>query len=403
MKLLNKNKFIILFGVYLFTTIVSFSIFAAKNKTTIADISGNQEQIQNSEDINDIKTEQHSLLDIDPNAPKDQPCPLNGKMFTQVEKEAWSKRRPLAVMIENSPDARPQSGLSQADIVFEAVVEGGVTRFMPIFYCAAQADEIVVAPVRSARTYFVNLASGFNRPLYTHVGGANVPGETNALGQIRQYGWQLATDVDAMSVGYPTFRRNANRIPGKKLATEHTMVSSTELLWKVGEKRGWTNITPSTSKAKETQWLDGYDQWKFEDEAPEKGNISHIKYGFWSGYDNQYGVEWNYESSTNTYKRVLAGQSHIDLNNDEQIAANNVVVMFARERGPLNEEKHMIYDVVGKNKALIFKDGQAIEGKWSKKSRISELVFTNNKGKEIEFARGSFWISVISDDNEVTY
>lgn len=402
MKSLIKNKFIVSFGVYIFTTIVSFSIFAAQNKPNITNNPDNQEQNNNENDVEEIKVEKHSLLDIDPNAPKDQPCPLNGKMFTQIEKEAWSKRRPIAVMVENSPDARPQSGLSRADIVFEAVSEGGVTRFMPIFYCSAQADEIEVAPVRSARTYFVNLASGFNRPLYAHVGGANVAGETNALGQIRDYGWQLANDVDAMSVGYPTFKRNANRIPGKKLATEHTMVSSTELIWKVGEKRGWTNLTPNL-KGEATDWLSEFDQWKFAEEVEEKGEVAHIKYGFWTGYDDQYGVEWNYDSTTNSYKRVLAGEPHFDLINNEQIAVNNVIVMFARERGPLNEEKHMMYDVIGTNDALIFKNGQAIEGKWTKKVRISELVFTDAKGKEIEFARGPVWISVVSDDNEVAY
>ncbi len=398
-----KNKFFILFGTYLFAVVVSYTIFMAKSKTQIQQ-SNNDADIPIIED--EIKIEKHGLININPNTPKDQPCPLNGKMFTLAEKEAWSKKRPIAVMIENSPDARPQSGLSRADIVFEAIAESGVTRFMSIFYCAAQADDITVAPVRSARTYFINLASGFNRPLYAHVGGANISGETNALGQIRDYGWQLTTDIDNMSVGYPTFNRNANRIAGKKVATEHTMVSSTELLWKVGSKRGWTNITPATKNKKnsiDTEWSEAYTTWNFQDEIAPQGEVINIEYAFWSGYEAEYGVKWEYDKANNHYKRFLASQPHTDLNNNEQIAVNNVIVMFAKERGPLNEEKHMMYEVIGKNKALIFYNGQVVEAKWEKKTRESQITFTDTKGKEIQFVRGPLWISVVSDRNKVTY
>ena len=117
---------------------------------------------------------------------------------------------------------------------FEAVAEGGVTRFMGLFYCAVQAQDTTLAPVRSARTYFVDWASGFNRPLYVHVGGANHQGQQNALGQIADYGWALENDLNQFSIGYPTFVRNAARLD-KEVATEHTMETTTEKLWAVGE------------------------------------------------------------------------------------------------------------------------------------------------------------------------
>ena len=68
-------------------------------------------------------------LNIDPSAPRTSECPINGVMYTTAEQKVWETRRPLFVMIENSVDARPQSGLGSADIVYEAVAEGGVTRF----------------------------------------------------------------------------------------------------------------------------------------------------------------------------------------------------------------------------------------------------------------------------------
>ena len=167
--------------------------------------------------VNDNETLLGALLDIDPNEAKDQACPLNGQYYTLTEKNAWSSRRPLFVMIENTPDARPQSGLSKADVVFEAVAEGGVTRFGALYYCAAQYQDVTLAPVRSARSYFVDWASGFNLPMYVHVGGANLDGPADALAQIGTYGWRGENDIDQFSVGYPTFVRNYNRIPGREL------------------------------------------------------------------------------------------------------------------------------------------------------------------------------------------
>ncbi len=346
-----------------------------------------------------------SLLTINPGEPKDQVCPLNGKMYTATEKAAWEKKRPLAVMIENTPDARPQSGLSSADLVFEAVAEGGVTRFMAFFYCGVQAYDTTLAPIRSARTYYVNLASGFNRPLYVHVGGANIDGPTNALGQLREYGWTQQNDMDQFSIGYPTFVRDYNRIAGKEIATEHTMVTTTEKLWAVATKRGWTNLSPSL-KGKGgkvipgTDWKEGYTGWTFEDGSA-KGQAQTISYDFWSGYSD-YAVEWTYDPNTNTYLRKHGGEVHTDLNNDKQIAANNVIVMLTTEKGPLNEKKHMMYEVIGTGDALIFKNGEVIKATWSKKDRESELQFTE-KGKPVVLDRGLTWVSVVGKTTEVKY
>ena len=76
-------------------------------------------------------------LNIDPSAPRTSECPINGAMFTSAEQKVWESRRPLFVMIENMPEARPQSGLNSADIIYEAVAEGGVSRFGAVYYCGA--------------------------------------------------------------------------------------------------------------------------------------------------------------------------------------------------------------------------------------------------------------------------
>jgi hypothetical protein len=347
-----------------------------------------------------------SLIQVDASMPRTEICPLNGAKYTAPEREAWATRRPLAVMIENSQEARPQSGLSKADVVFEAVAEGGITRFMALYYCDAQKVDVLLAPIRSARVYYIALASGFNRPMYVHVGGANAEStpETNALAQLGTFGWNSQNDINQFSVGYPTFIRDYNRIPGVEVATEHTMTTTTEKLWTVAAKRGWTNMSPDTVVNKKTvpgaDWQTGYDGWSFADGASQATSQT-VSYDFWSM--SGFSVAWNYDAASNSYTRSNGGQAQNDLNTGKPLAFTNVVVLLVNERGPLNEEKHMLYDVVGKGNGYLFANGVAKEIKWSKASREAELEFNDATGKAVELARGKIWVSIVPDDNKISY
>jgi hypothetical protein len=391
---MSKKTLIIALVLYVLSATVSFTfLYARSPKTSSVSSDGTT---QSTEDDN---TALSSLLQINPDEARDQACPLNGKMFTKTEMEAWEKRRPLAVMIENSPDARPQSGLSHADIVFEAVAEGGVTRFMALFYCGAQAQDTLLAPIRSARTYFIDYASGFNRPMYTHVGGANLAGPADALGQIKEYGWQLENDINGLfTVAYPYFVRNENRL-GHAVDTEHTVETTTEFLWQIAAKREWTNMSPEMKVGRTVvpakDWKDGYASWTFESEKGKTGSTNTISYDFWSGY-SEYAVQWTYDAATDSYKRVMAGQPHVDHNNDKQIMASNIALVLTTEKGPIDEHKHMLYGTTGTGDALLFMHGDVVKGRWTKKDRESELRFTDAKGKDIPMARGLTWISILN-------
>ncbi len=392
---MSKKILLVALVLYVLSATATFTLLYARGGSSSQ--SGTQETASTETGAPD-STALGSLLKIDPSEPKNQACPLNGMLYTETEKKAWEEHRPIAVMIENTPDARPQSGITSADVVFEAVAEGGVTRFMALFYCAAQKDDVLVAPVRSARTYFVDWASGFNRPLYVHVGGANLPGPANALGQLDDYGWRLNNDIDAMSESYPTFVRNYNRIEGKDIATEHTMESSTERLWKIGTKRKWTNLSPEKKIGKTvvpaTDWLTGYTPWTFTTEKGSVGSVTKFGYEFWSGYKD-YAVEWQYDAATNSYKRFLAGEAHTDLNNGRQVTASTVVVLLTTEKGPIDEKKHMLYTTTGTGDALIYMNGDEVKARWTKKTRESALQFVDSKGKDITLNAGQIWISVV--------
>ncbi len=400
---MSKQNLFMILVVYLLSTVGSFAAFSMLAKQSVASQVATEEQKQQEAAE---QTALGTLLTINPSEARDQACPLNGKFYTATEKAAWEKKRPLFVMVENHTDARPQSGLGKADIVFETVAEGGITRFGAMFYCGVQADDTTIAPIRSARTYFVDWASGFNRPMYVHVGGANVPGPSDALGQIGDYGWNGTTDLNQFSVGYPTFVRDYNRIPGKEIATEHTMVTSSEKLWAVATKRGWTNMSPEKKVGKKVvaaaDWKEGYKGWTFADEPVTDGSNTTISYDFWSGY-NDFSVSWQYDSAKKVYMRSMAGEKHLDSNSNEQIAASTVVALMTTEKGPINEKKHMLYGTTGKGEAMVFMNGTVTKATWSKKDRESELIFSDAKGKPLALSRGLIWISVLGIGTEVKY
>lgn len=348
-------------------------------------------------------------LVIDPGEAKDQQCPINGKLFTKTERAAWEKRRPLFVMIENHTDSRPQSGLTAADVVYEAVAEGGITRFGVVFYCGAIAKDTKLGPVRSARTYFLDWASEYNYPLYAHVGGGNCSRDEGtkqctsdpramAIEQIEKYGWggSKGNDLNQFSIGYPTFWRNYERL-GRTVATEHTMETTTEKLWAVGEKRGWT---AEGNEGKE--WSEKFVPWTFTGPSASLGQVNNISFEFWEGYQD-FAVRWEYNPQTNLYGRIMGGEPHKDLETGEQITAGAVVVQFVKEEGPVDIHKHMIYGTSGKGEALVFQNGQAIRAKWQKADRTSRTKFKDEKGKEISFVGGQMWIEVVPAGNTVEY
>lgn len=385
----NKSKLILIIGgvlVYLASAGLSYGAFR---------FLGGGDRLLSPVDITP-----GSGFKIDPNAPKTEACPLTGVLFSKAERQIWEQRRPLTVMVENHEESRPQSGLSKADVVYEAVAEGGITRFLAVFYCGAVAEEVTIGPVRSARTYFMDFASEYgDYPLYAHVGGANIPGPANALGQIGDYGWLAkGNDLNQFSLGFPVFWRDYERI-GHPVATEHTMYSTSEKLWEVAQKRGLTNVDDEGNK-----WDATFSQWQFKEEAKldERGEVARVEFSFWEN-NPEYAVRWEYQKDNNNYLRFNNGQSLKDLNNDSQLQAKTVIIQLMKEKGPIDEVKHILYTTLGSGQALIFQDGQVIEGTWIKAKRQSRTKFTDSSGKEISLNRGPIWIEIVPVGGEVKY
>ncbi|MEK7559342.1 MAG: DUF3048 domain-containing protein [Patescibacteria group bacterium] len=336
------------------------------------------------------KVEDNGKLSFDQNLPKTQPCPLNGAKYSKQQEQWWQKHRPLGVMIENHAESRPQSGLSSADVVYEAVAEGGITRFLAVFYCQ---DAGQIAPVRSARTYFIDFLSEYgNSPLYAHVGGANQSGPANAIGQLADYGWRLYNDLDQFSnIPFPIFRRDEDRLD-RPVATEHTMSSTTLQLWDYAAKNRKLGYEDEDG----VSWDEEFVEYSFKDEES-KGVKKTIHVEFWRA-DNNYFVDWAYDPATNAYARNNGGKPQLDKNNNKQLVAKNLVILFMQEsraNDGYENNVHLLYKTKGTGKAAIFMDGEDIAGTWKKDSRTGRTIVRDSSGKEIEFNRGLIWFHIV--------
>lgn len=327
------------------------------------------------------------------NRPGDATCPLNGAQWSKDDMKEWEGRRPLGVMIENHTESRPQSGLSKADVVYEAVAEGGITRFMGVYLCQ---DVARVGPVRSARTYFLDWISEYDG-LYAHVGGAGTPGPADALGQIERYGIKA---LNQFNLGFPTFERDQKRI-NQGIAIEHTMYSSTDKLWDAAVKKFGLAAEDKSTKRR---WDESFTPWKFQEDAAleRRGASSSAQVPFWDKGSGDYRVEWTYDKQNNVYQRATGGIDAVDELSDEQIVVKNVVIQFMKEQNANDGypgNVHLLYGTTGTGEAIILQNGQVIQGTWAKADRLARTKYTDKQGKEIQFIRGLIWIQTVPTYN----
>lgn len=301
--------------------------------------------------------------------PSKLPHLLNGEM---VDPEI-ANRHTVAVMIENSPAARPQTGLTDADLVYEAVTEGGITRFMGVY---SQKFPDKAGPVRSARSYFIDYLSEFDS-FYAHAGGS-----PTALARIGQYGIK----------DYPHSNDAYAREPRAGVASEHTLFVNVAKIFQFGvEKKGW----PATND---------FSPWKFKDplETPLTA-ATKFTLNFSSG---QFQVVWTFDPETKKYKRAMGGLDHKDRITGEQITARTVITMnVTHSANPpyagTGKESEWNMTTIGSGSANIFQDGTRIECTWKKPARTERTRFYDADNKEIEINRGKIWIEIIPQEGSV--
>lgn len=302
--------------------------------------------------------------------------PLTGEFSTKKEAKDWVDIRPLAVMVNNHVDARPQSGLIYADLVYEIVAEGGITRLLP-FYKSEIPEKI--GPVRSAREYFLVLVKELGDAMLMHIGWS-----PQALAAIESW------PVRSLGRGGGQFWRDNPR----GVATEHTAYADGKDLLETGINLGWEGTRE-------------YKVWEFKDDKSEYDSakaFSTVTIDFW--HQGDYSAIFDYNAESNMYLRSMGydadGNSipHNDQETEEQVQVKNLLVQFVKEVPIPNDLKGRLdYELVGSGTGLVFIDGKVIEVTWNKVERDSRTMFYDSDGEEMKFNRGKFWISIVPDRN----
>jgi len=304
-------------------------------------------------------------------------CPLTGQGVTDV---SVLERGPLAVKISNFPPiVRPQAGLSFADVVFEHLAEAGLTRFTAIFL---SKDAEKVGSIRSARLIDLEIPAMF-KSLFAYSGSSG--GVKQKIMESDFFDRVISPDF-----GHPGFYR----IPSEGKAYEHTLFSDTYTLWEIAEERGLN----------QRQDLSG---WVFSEEPPEDGTpATYIEFLYTPKYAS---AEYQYDPEREAYLRTIFGEPHTDELTGEQIAVRNVIAVFANHvETDIVEDStgpRIYYSIEiqiwGEGRAIVFRDGQAFEGKWVRPQRHDLIRFVDYAGNPIPLKPGNTWIQVVPLDFEI--
>ncbi len=283
--------------------------------------------------------------------------PLTGNL---VESEAITKQATTGIMIENSPDARPQSGIKDSGVVFEAIAEGGITRFLIVYQ---EQKPQLIGPVRSVRMYYVDWIAAFNASV-AHIGGSAA-----ALAEVRNGSYR---DIDQFFNAGAYWRASDRYAP-------HNVYTSFERLDALNAQKGFT-----------TSEFTGFTR---KDSAAEPVTASSIDVGI-SSY--LYNSHYDYNATTNTYDRSQGGAPHLD-REAGQISPRVVVAMKISEQRVFEDGWREQINTIGSGAAYIFQDGTVQEVTWNKPSKAAQITFTDATGKDVPLARGQTWLTAVPE------
>ena len=268
-------------------------------------------------------------------------------------------RPALAVKINNHPDARPQAGLNQADIVYEEIVEG-ITRFFVIFH---SQDAAPIGPVRSARTTDVDLLNQLNRPLFAWSGGNG--GVVRAIN---------GANAESRAPGQaPGYYRDQERL--KRYAIEHTLFND-------GTATLYT--TAQLSQGLPTPFF----AYRAAGEA-----VAGVPANSIAAKMNSVPVTWTWDAPSGTWIRTEYNAPHVDTTG-ASIAFENVIVQWCDYRRSSADPKSPEAITVGSGDAWVFTAGKVITGHWDRPDAAAPATWTDDAGNPIKLTPGRTWIEL---------
>jgi len=296
--------------------------------------------------------------------PSGPPCPLSGLPSTgQVP-----ARPALAVKIDNYPQARPQSGLDQADMVFEEPVEGGITRLVAVFQCNSPS---LIGPVRSARAVDVQVLDQLSNPLFVHAGGIDP-----VLSLIDN-----ANVIDDNVFTHASLVQN----PSGRYAPYDTYVAASAV-WQLNK----SNTTPPAPL------------FTFSTTKPSGTPVTSVHIPFSSTNDNH----WKWNASTGKWQ-LSFGQTPATVANAGQIAASNIVIQTVHVTyGPWSENSEGALEVqsrmTGSGPLTVLRNGVAVTGTWHRVSVNDPTILTDSNGSPIALEPGQTWVEIVPSTITVT-
>ncbi|MBN2394989.1 MAG: DUF3048 domain-containing protein [Candidatus Atribacteria bacterium] len=285
------------------------------------------------------------------------------------EKESPFGNRPLAIMVENAKDARPQSGLDRANIVYEVLTEGGITRFLAI-YASQEADK--VGPVRSARPYFITKALE-HQSIYIHAGESPDAGTF-----IKE---EHIDDINELNQFQPFWRIQERKPP-------HNLYTSTWQLRDEAKKMGYIEMINK-------------EDYQFEIDQNEVLTGKEIQQ-LDIQYNVNYAVSYRYNPETQKYIRLMNGEPHLDAETGKPIEVKNIIIQHT-EKKVMDEEGRLSVDFLGEGEGLIIFNGRSEEITWVKEDLNSRTLFYNDDGNRLAIQPGNVWIQVVHPDTIVDY
>lgn len=295
------------------------------------------------------------------------PPPLSPLTGLPEADAAKVNRVALALKIDNVDPARPQAGLEAADVVYEEMVEGRVTRLIAVFQ---STESTRIGPVRSTRTTDIDVVSALNHPLYGYSGG-----NTNFVAQLRA---APVVDVGADSHAGAYFRSGPHGAP-------HNLYTTTAALF---------SLAPAGSKPPASMFA-------FRAAGQAVGGAgavpaSHLDLNF--GFS---GATWDWDPASQTWKRGQNGSGDV-LQSGQQIAAANVIVQiipyttdgYATGEGISPPPAIPKGQTVGSGSAVVITGGMVIQAHWTKTAATSPTAFTDSSGQPIQLTPGRTWIEL---------
>lgn len=328
---------------------------------------------QNTQDVGveNTNTNAQAIVEL----PKKLPRVIDG---VKVER-GKENFLPVAIMIENAAfgGVRPQAALQEASIVYEALAEGGITRFMAVY--ASGEPLVKIGPVRSARPYYVDWAEEY-KGVYIHAGGS--PQALQKIAASSEF-----RDINQVAGQQAYFYRDS-----QAQAREHGLFTTTELI-----AYALRDYQLSDAHGSFVPWAFQEKQAELDDRPSDVGAIT-IPFSTAS-----YEVVYTYDREKNVYMRSHGTTPHVDQLTGTQIEVKNIAVQYV-DTGILEASSGRLrMTTVGEGNAVIFYNGTAHEAKWKKETENGRTVFTDLEGNAIEFIPGNIWVEAVPSDRVVVY